>query len=101
MRRIVYTKYALRQLKALGAYDQRAVVDGIEKHLIENNPLEKTDHKRHLDRPLPEAKYRLKIEPWRIFYTIEHMPNFIKVTIALIGKKAGNKLIVEGKEFSL
>lgn len=98
-RNVVYTNDAIRQLKALKAYDQKAVVAGIETHLLENDPAETSGHKRKLDTPLPEAKYRLKIEPWRVFYAIEKTGDDVKVTVALIGRKAGNKLIVEGKEY--
>ncbi len=43
------------------------------------------------------ADHELHVDPWRIFYRVE--PD--RVIIELIGRKAGNRLIVEGREFVL
>jgi len=50
-----------------------------------------------LRRLSPYADFELRVEPWRIFYRVE---NDI-VVIELIGRKKGNVLLIEGKEFKL
>jgi hypothetical protein len=37
------------------------------------------------------------VEPWRIFYRVEEE----RVIVELIGRKHGNRLVIEGKEFVL
>lgn len=101
-RQVVFVPESLRQFETLKKYAQAIVEDGIDEHLIQNDPTVETSMKFKLRRASPHADYELKIEPWRIFYRVEeYTRERAKVKITLIGEKRGNKLIVEGKEFQL
>ena len=45
----------------------------------------------------PFADFELRVEPWRVFYRVEER----RVVVELIGRKEGNRLLIEGKEFIL
>lgn len=101
-RQVVFVPASLRQFGKLKKYAQAMVEDGIDEHLIINDPAVETGIKFKLRRASPHADYELKLEPWRIFYRVEeYTRERAKTKITLIGEKKGNKLIVEGKEFQL
>jgi hypothetical protein len=58
----------------------------------------RTDRNRFpLRRPSPHAAYELRVEPWRVFYRVVEREG----EVTLIGRKEGNRLIVEGEEIKL
>ena len=89
---------AVRQLKKLRTHDQRAIVDGVQKHLVEAEPDETTRNKFRLRRSSDFADYELRLGDLRLFYRIEASG---EVIVTVVGVKEGNKLIVEGEEFEL
>ncbi len=94
----VFSPDAVRQFRKLRVYDQRAVVDGVRKHLVEAEPGETTRHKFRLRRSSDVADYELRLGDLRLFYRIEASG---EVTVTVIGLKKGEKLVVEGEEFEL
>lgn len=98
MRDPVFSPDAVRQLKKLRAYDQRAIVDGVKKHLVEAAPDERTRNKFRLRRSSDVADYELRLGDLRLFYRIEASG---EVIVTVIGVKEGDKLVVEGEEFEL
>jgi len=75
------------------------VLAGIRVHLIENDPSEITRNKFPLKRPSACAERELRLDDWRVFYTV--MQDGCLVLVNLIGEKRGNKLFVDGEEFEL
>jgi hypothetical protein len=43
------------------------------------------------------ADYELRVEVWRVFYRVQAQ----RVVVELIGRKDGNRVIIEGQEFEL
>lgn len=83
----------------MGKVQRKFVVDGITIHLIENDPLEATRNKFPLKRPWAHAERELRLDNWRVFYTV--MDDGGLVLVNSIGEKRGNKLFMEGEEFEL
>jgi mRNA-degrading endonuclease RelE of RelBE toxin-antitoxin system len=98
-RNVEFTPTALKALAKMGKVHRRLVLDGIRVHLIDNDPLEVTRNKFPLKRPSDYADRELRLDNWRVFYTVMDDRNL--VVVRLIGEKRGNKLIIEGEEFEL
>ena len=94
----VFSPDAVRQFKKLRTYDQRVVVDGVQKHLVDAEPDETTRNKFRLRHLSDFADYELRLGDLRLFYRIEASG---EVVVTLIGAKEGSLLIVEGEEFEL
>jgi mRNA-degrading endonuclease RelE of RelBE toxin-antitoxin system len=94
-----FSDSALRTLAKMGRIHRKFVLDGIKTHLVENDPSEITRNKFPLRRPSPHAERELKLDPWRVFYTVMDDEN--PVLVNLIGEKRGNKLFIEGEEFEV
>lgn len=78
---------------------RKFVLDGITLHLAENDPLETTRNKFPLKRPSEHAEREMRLDNWRVFYTV--MDDGSVVIVMLIGEKRGNTLFIEGEEFEL
>ena len=98
-RRVEFTNAALKVLAIAKNVDRRFLLDGIKIHLLENDPLDVTRNKFPLRRPSTHAERELRLDNWRVFYTV--MDDADLVIVNLIGEKLGNKLIIHGEEFEL
>jgi mRNA-degrading endonuclease RelE of RelBE toxin-antitoxin system len=98
---LVFSPDARRQLSKLRAFDQRRLVDAIRQQLVEEDPRAKTRNKFELDPSAETADYELRVGDLRVLYRVEEVEDQPRVTVAIIGRKRGNKLIVEGEEFPL
>jgi len=98
-RRVELTDSALEALSGMEKAYRKFVLDGIRTHLIDNDPSEVTRNKFPLKRPSAHAERELRLDDWRVFYTV--MEGSDLVIVNLIGEKRKNKLIVEGEEFAL
>jgi mRNA-degrading endonuclease RelE of RelBE toxin-antitoxin system len=96
---VEFTSSALRALSVMGKVHRKFVLDGITIHFIENDPLEITRNKFPLKRPSEYAERELRLDNWRVFYTVIDDGGLVLVN--LIGEKRGNKLFIEGEEFEL
>jgi mRNA-degrading endonuclease RelE of RelBE toxin-antitoxin system len=78
------------------AYAQRIIVDGIEVHLR----YQPTIGSRRIIamRPNPVAGWELRLGDYRILYDVDNSARV--VTIQAIGEKRGNRLLVQGQEFT-
>ncbi len=94
----IFSPDAVRQLKKLRTHDQRAVLDGVYRHLVEAEPDEATRNKFRLRRSSEFADYELRIGDVRVFYRIEASG---EIVITVIGIKKGNTLIIEGEQFEI
>jgi mRNA-degrading endonuclease RelE of RelBE toxin-antitoxin system len=96
---VEFTSSALSALSHMGKDRRRFVLDGIRNHLVENDPLEVTRNKFPLKRPSAHAERELRLDNWRVFYTV--MNDDVLIVVNLIGEKRQNKLFIEGEEFEL
>ena len=91
--RITITADANRQFRSLAAHEQRVLAAAINARLKVRPTIPTRAIKRL--RPNPFADYELRTGDLRALYTVEDD----EVAILLVGRKAGNRLIVEGEEF--
>jgi mRNA-degrading endonuclease RelE of RelBE toxin-antitoxin system len=91
--KITITEDAERQLRALPAREQRILEAAIQTRL-EHEPTKPTKAIKRL-RPNLFADFELRAGNLRALYNVDES----EVVILLVGRKVGNKLIVEGEEF--
>ena len=91
--RITITEDGERQLRALPARDRRILEASILSRL-EQQPTTPTKAIKRL-RPNPFAEFELRAGDLRALYNVEAN----EVVILIVGRKVGNRLIVEGEEF--
>jgi len=83
----------------MGKVHRKFVLGGIKTHLVENDPLETTRNKFPLKRPSAYAERELRLDDWRVSYTV--IDDGLQMLVNLISEKRGNKLFIEGEEFEL
>ena len=91
--RLTITEDADRQFQALPAREQRMLEASIRSRL-EDQPTTPTKAIKRL-RPNPLAEFELRAGDLRVLYNVEGE----EVILLIVGRKVGNKLIVEGEEF--
>jgi mRNA-degrading endonuclease RelE of RelBE toxin-antitoxin system len=91
--RITITEDADRQFRWLPVRDQR-ILEAAVLSRLEYTPTVVTRAIKCL-RPNPFAQYELRVGALRVLYNVESD----EVIIVIVGRKVGNKLIVEGEEF--
>lgn len=91
--RITITEDAERQFQSLPAREQRIVQAAIQSRLG-NEPTRPTNAIKRL-RPNLFADFELRVANLRVLYNVDEG----EVVVLLVGRKVGNKLIVEGEEF--
>jgi hypothetical protein len=96
-RKAMVKPQALAHLRWLPVHQQRAVTDGIRRHLVENDPQAETRNKFRLRRASGAADYELRLGDLWVLYRVEGS----LVSITVVGIKRGNTLIVKGEEFLL
>lgn len=90
---ITITDVAEKQLRTLAARDRRTLEAAILSRL-EHQPTTPSKAIKRL-RPNPLAEFELRAGDLRALYNVEGN----EVVILIVGRKAGNKLFVEGEEF--
>lgn len=90
---ITITEDAERQLRWLPARDQR-ILEAAIRACLGNEPTKPTKAIKRL-RPNLFADFELRAGDLRALYNVDEG----EVVIILVGRKVGNKLIVEGEEF--
>jgi mRNA-degrading endonuclease RelE of RelBE toxin-antitoxin system len=91
--RITITEDAERQFRSLPAREQRILEAAIQSRL-EHEPTKPTKAIKRL-RPSLFADFELRVGDLRVLYNVDEG----EVVVILVGRKAGNKLVVEGEEF--
>jgi mRNA-degrading endonuclease RelE of RelBE toxin-antitoxin system len=91
--RITITADAESHLRALPVRWQRVVEEAIQVRLV-HQPITPTKAVKRL-RPNPFAEYELRIGDLRVLNNVEED----EVILPLVGRKAGNRLIVGNEEF--
>lgn len=69
----------------------------MDKHLRESDPTRPTRNRFRLRRPSEHADFELRVRDLRVFYRVSGD----QVQVAIIGRKQGNALVVEGRRFVL
>jgi len=93
--RITITQEAKAQLQDLSAREQRIISEGIAARLQDQPTVPSKAIK--LLRPNPLAGYELRLGDLRVLYNVDE--ENLEVVVAIVGRKAGNSLVVEGREF--
>ena len=96
--KVEFTASALRALARMDKSERAFVMEGIKTHLVENDPSAETRNKFPLKRPSVHAARELRLNDWRVFYTVSGERTAI---VNLIGQKRNNRLFIEGEEFEL
>ena len=91
--KITITEDAERQYRSLPVREQRMLDAAIQSRL-EHEPSKLTKAIKRL-RPNPLAEFELRAGDLRALYNVEGD----EVVILIVGRKAGNRLLVEGEEF--
>jgi mRNA-degrading endonuclease RelE of RelBE toxin-antitoxin system len=94
---IEFTASAIEDLSFLRKFEQRFVVDMIERHLAAA-PLEPARNRKPL-RPNDLSSWELRLGDFRVFYDVDAQGRIVK--IKAVGWKEHNQLFIRGKEFSL
>ncbi len=91
--KITITEDADRQFRALPVRDRRILEAAILSRL-QHQPATPTKAIKRL-RPNPLAEFELRAGDLRALYNVEDD----EIVLLIVGRKVGNKLIVEGEEF--
>ncbi|HVS40037.1 MAG TPA: hypothetical protein VMS17_31045 [Gemmataceae bacterium] len=91
--KITITEDAERQFRSLPARLRR-ILEAAVLSRLQHQPTTPTKAIKRL-RPNPLAEFELRAGDLRALYNVEGE----EVVILIVGRKAGNKLIVEGEEF--
>ena len=91
--KLIVTADAERQFRALPVRDQRILEAAILSRLQYQPTVQAKAIKRL--RPNPLAEFELRAGDLRVLYNVEEE----QVVMLIVGRKAGNTLIVEGEEF--
>src|SRR5262245_48304090 len=94
---IEFTDDAIEDLTYLRKYEQQQVVDAIDRQL-KQEPERETRNRKRL-RPNRLAEWELRAGDCRAFFDVNATE--LKVKIAAVGVKRGNKLYIRGEEFEL
>ena len=97
MKRGAFSPAAVRQYKRLPAAARSLLKKEIHERLALQDATEETRSRFRLRRLSPHADFELRVEPWRVFYRVQEE----RVVVELIGRKRGDVLWIEGKEFEL
>ncbi len=90
---ITITADAESQWRVLPARERRVLEAAIRARLL-HQPTTPTKAIKRL-RPNPFAEFKLRVGELRVLYNVEGA----EVVLLVVGRKVGNRLIVEGEEF--
>ncbi len=93
--RITITQEAQRQLRSLPVREQRTIEAAVATRL-RDQPTTPTRAVKRL-RPNPLAEFELRVGDFRVLYNVEAANQ--EVVLLIVGRKVGNTLVVEGREF--
>lgn len=88
---------ARRQLSSLPAGARKLLKATMAERLERQDPTRADRNRFRLRRLSLYAEFELRVERWRVFYRVVGD----EVQVALIGRKEGSRLIIEGEEIRL
>lgn len=95
---IEYSPAAEDHLRALTARQRTTVFDQVDRQLG-HQPTVETRNRKPM-RPNPIAPWELRIGKLRVYYDIVEQPE-PRVTVAAVGKKIRNRIIIGGEEIEI
>ena len=95
---IEYSPEAEEHLQRLTARQRKAVLDTVDRQLL-NQPNVETKNGKPM-RPNPVAPWELRIGSLRVYYDVEDRPES-KVVVAAVGVKEGNGVRIGGEIIDL
>jgi mRNA-degrading endonuclease RelE of RelBE toxin-antitoxin system len=95
MYEIEFSEDAVRHLRGVSARDRSVLLDAVEDQLG-RQPDVPTRHRKLL-RGNPLAAWELRVGEYRVFYNLPD--GDATVVVVAIGRKAHNRLTIEGEEF--
>jgi mRNA-degrading endonuclease RelE of RelBE toxin-antitoxin system len=93
---IKMTAGAESDMRWFTAYARRIILDGLETHL-RHQPAQGSRQLKAL-RPNPVAGWELRLGDYRVLYDVDEVERV--VTVQVVGEKQGNRLLVQGEEFT-
>lgn len=99
MRRVQLTEAAKRQFLSLRAFERALLLGQMQLRLGDEDAAAEDRNRFRLLRELGSAAYELRVQQLRVFYRIDDEENV--VIVVMIGRKLGNKLVVDDEEVSL
>jgi mRNA-degrading endonuclease RelE of RelBE toxin-antitoxin system len=93
---IILAEGAEGDFRSMTAYERRLVLDGMETHLS-HRPTEQSRRIKKM-RPNPIAAWELRLGDYRVLYDVGESER--NVIVQVIGEKVGNRLIVQGEEYT-
>ena len=93
---ISLTESAKKDIAYFGANEQRLIVAGIISHL--KTDAETETRKRKQLRPNPIAPWELRLDRFRVFYSVEEGHN---LKVVAVGHKEHNDLFIRGEKVQL
>jgi mRNA-degrading endonuclease RelE of RelBE toxin-antitoxin system len=97
VRHLIFSPAAIRQYKNLPAATRALLKRTMHQRLALEDAIKEDRNRFRLRRASTYADFELRVEQWRVFYRVQKKV----VTVELIGRKEGNRLVIEGKEFEL
>jgi mRNA-degrading endonuclease RelE of RelBE toxin-antitoxin system len=97
VRQVIFSPAAVRQYKRLSASARSLNKKELHERLALNDATQENRNRFPLRRLSIHADYELRIEPRRVFCRVDND----HVIVELIGRKAGNILLIDGKVFEL
>jgi mRNA-degrading endonuclease RelE of RelBE toxin-antitoxin system len=88
---------AIEDMQVFRKHECRRIFASIEDQLT-HQPEVETRNRKPLQ-PNDLAEWELRLDPFRVFYDIDHTAEIVNVIA--IGKKAGNRLYIRGVEYKL
>lgn len=86
---------AVRQIRRLRGADRAHLKEAMERRLGEQDATVEDRNRCRLRRPVGEAAFELRVEPWRVFYRVEGDP----VRVLVVGKKVREAIVIDGKRY--
>jgi mRNA-degrading endonuclease RelE of RelBE toxin-antitoxin system len=90
------TDGAQADLRWFTTYAQRIIIDGVDIHLSHQPTA--GSRKIIAMQPNPVAGWELRLGDYRVLYDVDDVLR--TVTVQVIGEKRGNRLVVQGQEFT-
>ena len=91
-----FTESAEADLKWFSAYARRIIVDGVDLHL-RHQPTVGTRRIKSL-RTNPIAGWELRLGDYRVLYDVDETDRIVMIQV--VGEKQGNRLVVQGEEYT-
>ena len=95
--RVKFTSAALDDVAPFKKRERKAILDGIDKQLVDEPHVETRNRQRL--RPNRTSEWEVRIGKYRVFYDVRQSDRIVEVK--MIGEKRGNMVRVRGEEYAL